>query len=91
MQCRLLNQNSRPKRNTEVEYDTDGKSVRAKVLSVQPKRQGKNGNWVNIHVTGEEKSCSINWNDISEWRQIEETEEQVMFLTGDYCIETRRS
>ena len=74
---------SRPKRNTEVEYEVDGKPVRAKVLSVQPKRQGKHGNWVNVHVSGEENPCSINWDDISEWREIEETEEQVMFLTGD--------
>ena len=77
------NYNSRPKPNTEVEYKADGKLVRAKVLSVQPKRKGKNGNRVNIHVNGAERPCSINWDDVTEWREVKETEEQVMFLTGD--------
>ena len=75
--------NSRPKPNTEVEYEADGKLVRAKVLSVQPKRKGKNRNRVNIHVNGAERPCSINWDDVTEWREVKETEEQVMFLTGD--------
>ena len=75
--------NSRPKPNTEVQYEADGKLVRAKVLSVQPKRKGKNGNRVNIHVNGAERPCSINWDDVTEWREVKKTEEQVMFLTGD--------
>jgi hypothetical protein len=53
------------------------------VLSVQPKRKGKNGNRVNIHVNGEERPCSINWDVVTEWREVEKTEAQVMFLTGD--------
>ena len=73
----------RPKRNTQVEYEVEGKPVRAKVLSVQPKRQGKNGNWVNVRVNGAENPCSINWDDISEWREVVDAEEQVVLLTAD--------
>jgi hypothetical protein len=79
----MKQRNSRPKPNTEVQYEADGKLVRAKVLSVQPKRKGKNGNRVNIHVNGAERPGSINWDDVTEWREVKKTEEQVMFLTGD--------
>lgn len=32
---------------------------------------------------GAERPCSINWDDVTEWREVKKTEEQVMFLTGD--------
>ena len=47
-----------PKRNARVEYEIEGKPVQAKVLSVQPKRNGKNGNWLNVHVLGDDNPRS---------------------------------
>ena len=75
--------NVRPKRNTHVEYAVDGNSVQAKELSVQPKRNGKNGNWLNVHVDGEESPSSVNWDDVTEWREIADTEALVVMLTRD--------
>ena len=57
--------------------------MQAKVLSVQPKRNGKNGNWLNIHVDGEESPSSVNWDDVIEWREIADTEVLVVMLTRD--------
>ena len=75
--------NVRPKRNTHVEYAVDGNSVQAKVLSLQPKRNGKNGNWLNVHVSGEDTPTSVNWDDVVEWREIADTEQLVVLLTRD--------
>ena len=75
--------NVRPKRNMHVEYKVEGKPVQAKVLSMQPKRNSKNGNWLNVHVLGDDSPSSINWDDVSDWKEIAETEEEVTLLTMD--------
>ena len=77
--------NVRPKRNTHIEYSIDGNNVHAKVFSVQPKRYGKHGNWLNIQVDGEETPSSVNWDDVTEWRETSEGEEQlvVLFTRGE--------
>ena len=74
---------TRPNRNTRVEYDVGNNSVQAKVLSVQPKRSGTNGNWVNVHVDGDEKPSSVNWDKVLRWKEIEEAGEEVLFLNRD--------
>ena len=53
------------------------------MLSVQPKRNGNNGNWLNVHVIGDDNPSSINWDDVSDWKEIVETEEEVALLTMD--------
>ena len=74
---------ARPKRNCHVEYQLDGNSVQAKVLSIQPKRGGKNGNWLNVHVDGEDTPSSVNWDDVTDWREIADTEQLLVMLTKD--------
>ena len=50
---------------------------------MQPKRNGKNGNWLNVHVLGDDNPSSINWDDVSDWKEIAETEEEVALRTMD--------
>ena len=71
----------RPKRNTQVEFNLDGKPFQAKVLSVQPKRGGKNGNWVNVHINGNDDPSSVNWDDVEEWREVDDVDEEIVLLT----------
>ena len=73
----------RPKRNTRVEYEVNGRQVHAKVLSQQPKRNGKNGNWLNVHVDGDDDPSSVNWDDVSEWKEVEAEEEFALLTSAE--------
>ena len=42
----------------------------AKVLSIQPKRKGSYKNWINIHIDGEDKPCSFNWEHVEKWKEL---------------------
>ena len=58
-----------PKTNTHVEFriqESDWKRVT--VLSQQPKRSGMYKNLVNMQVDGEEKPCSVDWKQVTEWK-----------------------
>ena len=68
-----------PKTKTHVEFkiqESDWK--RGTVLSQQPKRSGMYKNWVNMQVDGEEKPCSVDWKQVTEWK--DSTIEKVLFL-----------
>ena len=80
-ESKIQSNNIRPKRNTRVEYEVNGRQVHAKVLSQQPKRNGKNGNWLNVHIDGDDDPSSVNWDDISEWKEID-AEEEIALLTS---------
>ena len=70
---------SRPKLNTTVKCKlNNGDQLIAKVLSVQPKRSGKHGHWVNIQEIGKEEPGSINWREVAWWKEIEESENVVL-------------
>ena len=53
------------------------------MLIKQPKRQGRNKDWLNIHVDVEENPRSIEWREVNDWRPICNTEENVLLLNPD--------
>ena len=64
-----------PKNKSYIEYEEDGIWKEAFVLSSQPKRNGKNKEWLNIHVTGKEEPRSIAWKEVNGWRSIKKHQE----------------
>ena len=73
----------RPKANTHVTYKLpSGEWKSATILSKQPKRGGKYGNWMNIHIIGDEKPSSVNWDEIVAWKQLPD-QEKIILLTAD--------
>ena len=74
---------TKPKKNTFVRYKLEESDWKhAKVLSKQPRREGRNKSWINVHVTGEDEPCSVNWDDVESWNELPYPEEAVL-LTGD--------
>ena len=72
-----------PKTNTYVRYGLqDGRSYTARILSTQPKRSGKYGNWLNVQINGKENPSSVNWEEVKEWKQMP-YEEKVIFLAEE--------
>jgi transposase InsO family protein len=72
-----------PKNKSYIEYEEDGVWKEAFVLSSQPKRNGKNKEWLNIHVTDEEAPRSIAWREVNAWKVIEKHLEKVLLLSHD--------
>ena len=82
----LHNSSKKPKNNSTIRFCLDdGKRGHAKVLSRQPKKTGINSEFINVHVQGEEKPSSINWNKVQWWRPIEEVEYPVFFTEENGC------
>ena len=75
-----LKRRSRPRPNTCISFELDGKHSKAKVLSSQPKRSGVNKSWVNILIEGQEKPSSVNWDKVTKWKEIE-SKENVVYLS----------
>ena len=44
--------------------------TKARVLSKQPKRTGKNKHWFNILQEGDEKPSSVDWKQVSYWEKV---------------------
>jgi hypothetical protein len=80
----LSESNVKPKPKTYIEYSLDdGRSVKATVLSKQPKRKGQHGNWVNIHVDGDDDPSSVNWDDVSNWKELKPSDQLVLLSSDD--------
>ena len=72
---RLKKADERPIINTDVQYALqDGTITKARIISTQPKKNGKWKNWVNVHVMGKDEPSSVNWNDILWWREQNKSE-----------------
>ena len=56
-----------PKVNTTVEFKlvNNPELQRAVILSRQPKRRGRHGNWTNLRLQQAKKPISVNWDDVS--------------------------
>ena len=54
-----------------------------KVLSKQPKRTGKNKDWVNVLVDGSDEPSSVNWQDVTSWDKVDEPEHVVLLSLAD--------
>ena len=77
-------QEKRPAANMNVTYQLkDGTQYSARVLSKQPKRSGKNGNWINVQVDGNEKPSSVNWDEVSSWETTEDKEKVVLLAAEE--------
>ena len=72
----------KPGINSYVSFKLNDVWNQAKVLSMQPKKSGTLKNWINVHVDGEEKPISVNWDDVQEWSELSECENTVL-LTSD--------
>ena len=71
---------SKPKANTCIKFEIEGRCNQARVLSKQPKRTGVNKNSVNVIIDGDQKPSSINLDQVTEWEEIE-SEENVVYLS----------
>lgn len=62
-----------------------GDTLTAKILSRsdQPKKTGKNKDYVNVHVDGADKPSSVKWTDVTSWENIEEPEHVVLFTATE--------
>jgi hypothetical protein len=76
-----------PKNQTFIKFQENNRWKEAFVLSSQPKRRGVNKDWLNIHVTGEEKPRSILWHDVNGWKQVNKAVEDVLVLNADQELE----
>ena len=72
-----------PKLNSfiNIKLYNDSEWVKAKVLSFQPKRIGRNKDWLNVHVAGDKKPQSIDWSRVESWRNALHTE-QIALLSN---------
>ena len=61
-----------PKTNMYIKFRLIGQNewTKARVLSKQPKRTGKNKNWFNILQEGDEKPSSVEWKQVSYWEKV---------------------
>ena len=64
-------------------YDGTNMSVRVLSQSRQPKRKGKDGDWLNVHVQGEHDPISVCWKDVVSWNEIPEYEETLLLTSVD--------
>ena len=73
------NDTVRPKSNQRIQFELkDGATGKATVLSNQPKRIGKWGDWVNVQLDGDSESSSINWKNVKSWKPLPATEKVVL-------------
>ena len=63
----------------------DGVQGKATVLSKQPKRTGVSGDWLNVHVDGDEEPSSLNWKHVIEWKSLPPPE-KVVLLTATQSV-----
>ena len=75
--------NVKPKANTYIEFELGDVTCKARVLSKQPKRTGRNRDWVNIIREGEMDPSSINWTKVERWNEVEGPEETVYLCNTD--------
>ena len=81
----LRRSESQPKRNTIIQYCLPDQSItKARVLSTQPKKQGKWKDWVNVRVVGKDEASSVNWKDIIWWREAHEAEDVLILTSIDH-------
>ena len=61
-----------PKPNMYIKVRLIGQNewMKARVLSKQPKRTGKNKDWLNILQEGDEKPSSVDWKQVSYWKKV---------------------
>ena len=72
----LKKSDEKPNIKSTVQYALkNGQITKSHVLSRQPKKNSKYKDWINVQIVGEEKSSSVNWNDVLWWREVENTEE----------------
>ena len=57
-----------PSRKSQIEYKLNGEWKNGKVMNMQPKRNSKYKNWVNIEGDGED--LCVNFEHVEEWREI---------------------
>ena len=74
-----------PKPNSfiKIKLDNDSEWVKARVLSFQPKRTGRNKDWLNVHVVRDEKPQSIDWSRVESWRNTLHTEQVALLSEHD--------
>ena len=83
---RLKKSDQKPNTKSTVQYALkNGEITKSHVLSRQPKKDGKNKDWINVQVIGEEKPSSVNWNDVLWWREVENTEEVLVLSDTQEC------
>ena len=75
--------NVKPKANTYIEFELGDVTCKARVLSKQPKRTGRNRDWVNIIREGEMDPSSIDWTKVERWNEVEGPEETVYLCNTD--------
>ena len=79
---------TRPKTKSYIEYRLEeGDVVRAKVLSKQPKKtkylkKKWDGDWINVQVEGASQPSSINWENVTYWKEIPEPIDKFILLTA---------
>ena len=74
----------KPKANMYVSYKlNDGQRYTARILSKQPKRRGKHGDWINVKVDGEECPSSVNWDEVKDWEQLQDQEKIIFFAAEE--------
>ena len=61
-----------PRPNMYIKFRLIGQNewTKARVLSKQPKRTGKNKDWFNILQEGDEKPSSVDWKQVSYWEKV---------------------
>ena len=80
-QKRLLESDKLPKPKSHVQLKlSDDTTMFVKVLSFQPKRQGKDGDWLNVHIQGNAVPSGVHWKDVVSWNEIPDQEEIFVFL-----------
>ena len=77
-----LSNEVRPTPNIYIEYKLHGVWRQAKVLSQQPRSTSKFSGWLNIYNRADRKPSSVNWQEVSVWKQIE-SPEQPVYLCED--------
>ena len=74
-----------PNKNTIIQYCLPDQSItKARVLSKQPKKQGKWKDWVNVQVVGKDEASSVNWKDVVWWREASQAEDVLILTSIDH-------
>ena len=67
----------KPNINTHIEFQIAKERYKAKVLSKQLKRSGRNKDWVNVIKEGETQPLSIDWSQVEKWYEVDSSDETV--------------
>ena len=74
---------ARPAPNEYIQYSLqDGSNGRATVLSAQPKRSGKWGDWLNVYLDGASEPSSLNWRNVVAWKRLPSPETVVLLSSA---------